>query len=130
MGWDTQNSHPTPVPLPLLPALLHQVLPFDFTDYADAMVRYEASLVEHLVSLGGTDAPPLGGLEAGTSEEWGVPAPGDAPATPHTLDTARLSAATTKFKEAAEAAQAEAQALAAGTQTPPPCRAAATARRA
>jgi len=76
------------------------------------MLRYEQSLSQHLSTLNGTMAAPPGGLQAGTSEEWGIPATD--PATPHTLDIGRLSAATQRFRTAAASAKRDAQALAAG----------------
>ena len=89
-----------------------QVLPFDFTDYADAMLRYERSLADHVTSLGGVNARPQGGLVAGESS--GVPIT-PAAATIHSLDITRLTNATARFKAAAVQVQAEAEALAAST---------------
>ena len=87
------------------------VLPFDFTDYADAMLRYETALDEMLTRVSGVDAAPMGGIVNDGFQNYGMPSPGTPPATPHTLDVSRLRNATKRFRETAMAVAAEAKSL-------------------
>lgn len=84
-------------------------------NYATALRRFENDLADHVSNLGGTDAPPPGGLLDDAYEPTGNVAPGAAPATPHTLDIARLRSATADFAAAAALVAEKAVLLNGGT---------------